>query len=129
MAGAETMTGKHLNGKGEVDYDYVNDILFFKVKDREYDFSVEFPGMVMDVDSEQFITGIQIFNASEFLQTPKVYLRETPDIQFQAKVEGSTIDIRFNYRVKMRNKILERAPIIVRDSPANLQSPQTVTIR
>ena len=28
---------RHLEGIGEMDYDYLNDILFFKVKDREYE--------------------------------------------------------------------------------------------
>ena len=34
-----------LEGKGEVDYDYTNDILFFKIKDREYDRSLEFENL------------------------------------------------------------------------------------
>ena len=32
---------RHLTGEGEMDYDYLNDILFFKVKEREYDRSLE----------------------------------------------------------------------------------------
>ena len=30
------MKEKHLKGKSEVDYDYEHDILFFKIKDRDY---------------------------------------------------------------------------------------------
>ena len=35
------MTQNRLEGKGEVDYDYKHDILFFKVKSREYAKSIE----------------------------------------------------------------------------------------
>ena len=50
-----------------VNYDYDNDILFFKVKDREYDHSVELEDLVLDVDSEGNVSGIQIFGASKML--------------------------------------------------------------
>ena len=59
---------RHLTGEGEMDYDYINDILFFKVKNREYDRSLEFENLVIDIDSENFIIGIQIFDASKFLR-------------------------------------------------------------
>ena len=57
------MKPRHLEAEGEMDYDYANDVLFFKIKDREYDFSIEFQNMVIDVDEEKFIVGIQIFEA------------------------------------------------------------------
>lgn len=76
MANTKNIKEKHLEAEGEMDYDYANDILFFKVKNREYDFSIEFQNMVIDVDKEQFIVGIQLFDASDFLKINKANLRK-----------------------------------------------------
>ena len=66
---------KKVKGKGEVDYDYKHDILFFKVKNREYTKSIELlDNLVVDVDKEGFLTGIQIFDAAEYLNIDKKIL-------------------------------------------------------
>ena len=56
------MTKRHLDakGKGEYDYDYRNDILLFKIKDRNYLKSLEFENLVIDFDDKGFITGLRI---------------------------------------------------------------------
>ena len=118
---------KTLEAEGEMDYDYVNDILLFKVKDREYDFSMEFQNMVIDVDKEQFIVGIQIFDASAFLGIPKINLREIPEWKFKAKVNKGIIELRLFYQLKIRNKIIEKTPIIIQENKSNLPSPQMVS--
>ena len=81
MADTKDIKPRHLEAEGQMDYDYINDILFFKVKDREYDFSIEFQNMVVDVDEEQFIVGIQIFEASKFLKIGKEHLRKITNIE------------------------------------------------
>ena len=120
------MKEKHLEAEGEMDYDFVNDILFFKVKDREYDFSFEFQNMVIDVDKEKFITGIQLFDASEFLGIPKVNLRKVPKWKFEAKINKGVIELRLFYQLEIRNKIIEKTPIIIQENKVNLPSPQMV---
>ena len=52
MANTKNMSNKskHLEAEGEMSYDYANDILFFKVKNREYNSSIEFQNMVIDAD-------------------------------------------------------------------------------
>ncbi len=116
----------YLEAKGEMDYDYVNDILFFKVKDREYSFSLEFQNMTIDLDKEKFIVGIQIFDASEFLGITKINLREIPKWQFKAKINQGVIEIRLFYQLKVRNKVIEKTPIIIQENKSNLPSPQIV---
>jgi len=118
--------GRHLEAEGEMDYDYVNDILFFKLKDRDYNFSLEFHNMVIDVDEEKFITGIQIFNASDFLGIQKVNLRAIPKWRFKSKVEQGVVEIRLFYQINIRNKIIEKTPIIIQENTAGLPSPQMV---
>ena len=50
------MAEKHLDGtgKGEFLYDFTNDILMFKVKERDYKISAEFQNFVADIDTEAF---------------------------------------------------------------------------
>jgi len=119
--------GKNLEAVGEMDYDYVNDILFFKIKDREYDYSIEFKNMVIDVDEEELITGIQIFDASQFLGISKMDLREIPKWKFKASIENNTIELRLSYKLEKRNKTIEKNPIIVQENKAKLPSPQMVS--
>ena len=118
--------GRTLEAEGEMDYDYINDILFFKVKNREYDFSLEFQNMVIDIDKEKFIVGIQIFDASEFLRIEKVSLRAIPKWQFKARIDHGVIEIRLFYQITVHNKIIEKNPIIIQENTADLPSPQMV---
>lgn len=126
MANTENMKSKNLEGKGVMDYDYVNDVLFFKVDNREYNFSIEFQNMVIDIDEENFIVGIQIFEASKFLGMSKVNLREIPKWKFNAKIENNTIELRLNYELKIRNRTFEKNPIIIQENKSGLPSPQIV---
>ena len=127
MANTKDIKPRHLEAEGEMDYDYVNDILFFKLKNREYDFSLEFQNMVIDVDNEKFITGIQIFEASEFLGISRVNLRAIPKWQFKSKIDNGVIELRLNYQIEIRNKIYEKSPIIIQDNRSGLPSPQMVS--
>jgi len=117
---------RQLYEEGEMDYDYVNDILFFKVKKREYNRSLEFENMVIDIDSENFITGLQIFDASEFLQINRVNLRQIPNWKFQAYIGKGKIEVRLFFQINLRNKILEKNPIIIQKNESNLPSSKVI---
>ena len=119
---------RKLEAEGEMDYDYVNDILIFKVKNREYNFSIEFQNMVIDVDNEQFIVGIQIFDASKFLKIGKEHLKKITKWQFKAKLENNEFRIDLHYQVIVRNRVVNNNiyPIIVQQD-IGLPSPQTVS--
>lgn len=99
---------------GEADYDFKHDILFFKTKDRKYAKSIELlDNIVADVDKEGFLVGIQIFDASEFLNLDKKEPLSIPRWVFNANVyDGNKIDIRLTFQIKVRNKIVEKNPII-----------------
>ena len=119
---------RHLEGPGEVDYDYSNDILLFKVKNREYDKSLEFGNLVVDIDTEEFIAGIQIFDASKFLQVDKESLRNIPKWTFQAFINEENIEVRLNYETKVRNRIVEINPIIIRENKSHLPNSEMVCV-
>ena len=116
-----------LERKGEVDYDYKHDILFFKTKEREYAKSIELlDNLVVDVDKEGFITGIQIFDASEFLDIDKKSLLQIPNWQFTINVHENIIEIRLVFQIKVRNKIVEKNPIISQQINQKLPNSELV---
>ncbi|MBU2652471.1 MAG: DUF2283 domain-containing protein [Bacteroidetes bacterium] len=104
---------KSLNKVGQFDYDYANDILFFKVKDREYSHSVELSSLVIDFDEENFIVGLQIMNASEVFQLSKKILLGVSGFNMQAKIVDGAIQINLSFGMVERNKqMIEYKPII-----------------
>ena len=103
---------KVLNKAGEFDFDFKNDIFFFKVKDREYSYSIEMNNMVIDFDEENFITGLQIFNASEFFDIDRKLLQKVKGFKMQAKVENNIIKIKLAFNMIFRNKEMNYNPII-----------------
>ncbi|MBR9675706.1 DUF2283 domain-containing protein [Candidatus Woesearchaeota archaeon] len=116
--------------EGEVDYDYKNDILFFKTKNMDYDKSIEMDNIILDIDSEGLIVGIQIFEASKFLRMNKLSLREILHWEFGTKVdkikegvkELTKIEIRLTFKVKVRNQLVEKNPIIM-PQPTSIDLP------
>ena len=121
------MTQNKLEGKGEVDYDYKHDILFFKTKDREYYKSIELlDNLVVDVDKKGFLTGIQIFDAAEYLNIDKKSLLSIPNWQFTINVHENIIEIRLVFQIKVRNKIVEKNPIISQQINQKLPNSELV---
>ncbi len=120
------MEKKHLQGKGEADYDYKNDILFFKSSEREYDSSVELDKLVLDIDKEGYIVGIQIFDASTLLNINKDLLLKIPKWGFTAIVENNRIFFNLVFSIVNRNKIIERNPIIIEPTGRDLPDSKLV---
>lgn len=101
-----------LNRKGEADYDYKNDILFFKVKDKEYAKSIELNNIIVDIDFKGLIIGIQIFEASSYLNTSKSDLLKISKWQLNVIINNQILEIRLIFNIEFRNKIIEKNPII-----------------
>jgi uncharacterized protein YuzE len=124
---------KNLNAKGEFNYDYRNDILFFKVKNREYEKSIELENMVIDIDSEDFLVGLQIFDASKYFGIPKVHLRVAFQWKMQASIskvseEESKMEVRLMFQIKIRNKIRQPEPIITQNIRDSLEDSKMVCV-
>ncbi len=107
------MATRSLRTKGQVDYDYAHDILFFKAVDREYFKSIEIDNIVIDIDKESLIVGIQIFEASKFLNVNKNTLLDILQWEFRTIVNDGRIEIRLIFQIIVRNKVVEKNPIIM----------------
>jgi uncharacterized protein YuzE len=123
------METKHLDakGKGEVDYDYKNDILLFKITGREYKKSLDFENLVLDVDTEGFITGIQLFEASKLFKIPKDALLKIRRWEFNAKVEDKIITVQIVFEALKRNRVVvERGHNLQRESSSPLRNSEAL---
>ena len=119
---------KKLNaqGKGELDYDYANDILFFKVKDRNYDHSLELEDLVLDIDDEGFITGVQMFDASKTFNIDKDALMNIRNWEFKLKAEDKVIYLQLNFNILVRNQVIERGQNLIRESASLLTNSEVL---
>ena len=97
---------RYLNakGKGEFSYDYRNDILLFKMKNRDYLKSIDFDNFTIDIDSKGFITGIRIFDASKVFGLTKLALLNIKNFEFNAHAEDKIITIQLKFTSVLRNK-------------------------
>lgn len=120
------MEPKSLNATGEFNYDYKYDILFFKTSGREYAKSIELANIILDIDKEGFIAGIQILEASKFLDLDRKVLLKIPRWHFQASVNEGRVEIRLVFQVVARNKIIEKNPIIMEQISESLPNSQMI---
>jgi hypothetical protein len=99
---------RHLDGtgKGEFLYDYAHDILTFKIRDRDYKMSIEFQNFAIDIDTENYVTGIRIFDVSKVSGLKKIVFNNLVHGKFEASINDNIISIRLNFVGKLRNKIL-----------------------
>ncbi len=103
---------RNLKGRGEFDYDSKNDILLFKVREREYSHSLELSNLVIDFDEESFIVGLQIFNASKTFNLTKEQLRGLKDFQMNCSINEGAIKVNVVFNMIVRNKPVIYHPII-----------------
>ena len=102
------MKKRHLDakGKGEYDYDYKNDLLSFKIKNREYLKSFDFGNLIVDIDKDGFITGLRIFDASKIFNISKLALKNVKQFEFNTSFEDRIIKIQLRFVPVLRNKPL-----------------------
>jgi len=109
---------KHLNapGKGGYSYDYGNDILLFKIRDRNYAISIEFDNFIVDIDEEGFITGSRIFDASKVFKLSKVALNNLKSFEFHTRAENGVISVQLRFNCVLRNSVIKQGHDFVREA-------------
>lgn len=101
---------------GEVDYDPENDILFFKLKGREYSKSIELDDLVVDLDQEGLVSGLQIFDAGQQFNLDVGALQNIHHWNFHVKVENKVITIQLTFELEKDDRIVERGQNVIRES-------------
>ncbi|HLD05463.1 MAG TPA: DUF2283 domain-containing protein [Candidatus Nanoarchaeia archaeon] len=112
--------------KGEMDYDDQYDILLFKAANRLYRKSIELDDVVLHFDPENRIMGVQIFDASEFLNLPKEALLKIPQWELRAAVNEGKIEIRLTLKVKVGNETVKTNPIIIQSLSDSIPDSELV---
>lgn len=120
------MERKFLNKPGEFDYDFKNDILLFKVKEREYSHSIELNRLIIDFDEEDFIVAIQVIGASDVFNLSKDQLKGIKGFQMKCGIEGGVIQISIGFNMMLRNKSVEYNPIIFERIEGNIPDSQVL---
>jgi len=113
------MKGRYLEalGKGECIYDYAHDILLFKIRERDYLKSLDFDNLIVDIDTEGFITGLRIFDASKVFSIPKLALKSIKTFKFRARIEDKKVTIQLEFIPILRNKpLLRQSQNLVREA-------------
>lgn len=116
------MESRHLDarGKGEYTYDFRNDILLFKIKNRDYAMSIEFENLIVDIDTQGYITGLRIFDASQLFKLSKLALSNVKIFEFNTKVENKVITIQLRFTSVLRNKpVIKHGQDIVREASSS----------
>ncbi len=103
-----------------MDYDYAHDVLFFKVKNRDYDHSVELDDVVLDIDKEGYTAGIQIFGASDIFNVDKEALRDIRKWELKVRTERGIVFVQVNFEMLKRNQVVERGQNMVRETSSPL---------
>ena len=116
------MKARQLDAKrnGEMDYDEEHDILFLKVKGREYDHSLELEDIVLDVDKEGLVTGIQIFDASGVLNVESSALKSIRSWEFKIRTEGKLVFVQVTLEILRGDRVVERGQNMVRETSSTL---------
>lgn len=113
------MADKNLDarGQGEYLYDYKNDIMVFKVKNREYSHSLDFENLIVDIDAEGYITGLRIIDASTIFKLSKIALNSVKGFEFNSQTEDKIINIQLRFMAVLRNKpIVKQGQDFVREA-------------
>lgn len=115
MSFQESKNMKRLDAqnKGLVDYDETYNILYFKAKEREYKTSIEVGDLMLDIDAEGFVTGLQIFDAAERFSMPKKALQKIVQWILKSRSEDGVITAQLTFKANFNGKLAEKSLDIV----------------
>ena len=100
-----------LEGKGKIDYNLKEDILYFYIDKFKspgahvYEASVDLDGFIIDIDQDNHVIGIELLDASNKLNIDKTVLQFIKEGKFKAMVEEHLIIISFALTAVIRNKL------------------------
>lgn len=90
------------------DYDFQNDTIFFYGDSDKYKFSMDLDGIILDVNEDNDIVGIEILDASKKFKFSKSDLRDISEFRATIKTNEKNIEVNMKLEIIKRNKLINR---------------------
>ncbi|HUV82648.1 MAG TPA: DUF2283 domain-containing protein [archaeon] len=88
------------------DYDLQNDSIFFYGEDNNYKSSIDFDGIVIDFNEEDYLMSIEILDASEKFNFSKQDLLNIKNFHATIEVTKENIELTMNLKISKRNRLV-----------------------
>ncbi len=90
--------------KAVVTYDSENDIIYMSAKKRKYEFSEQIEDLILDLDKNKKIIGLEILNASKIFNVEKIKLQNLQGSEWVFEADDKKLHIKINFKIILRNK-------------------------
>lgn len=90
------------------DYDFENDTILFYGGSDKYKFSMDLDGIILDVNEDNYIMGIEILDASKKFKFSKSDLRDISKFSATIKTNEKNIEVNMKLKINKRNKLINR---------------------
>ncbi|CAG0994381.1 MAG: hypothetical protein MPEBLZ_00928 [Candidatus Methanoperedens nitroreducens] len=107
----------HQTFTNKYDYDLQNDSIFFYVKGKKYKSSIEFDGIVLDLNEDADIINLEILDASKKFNASKPELLNIKHFDAVIEVTKENIKVTMKLEVLKRNKLF---PKVIEALTANI---------
>ena len=92
----------------KIDYDYDSDVIFFYSKNKNYDFSIDTEGIILDLSEDNYVMDIEIFNASKRFGVSKSDLRAVKRFEAEINIDRDNIEISMKLEIQKRNRLFDK---------------------
>ncbi|MCK4937357.1 MAG: DUF2283 domain-containing protein [Methanosarcinales archaeon] len=91
------------------DYDFQNDSIFFYGEiNNNYNFSIDLDGIIVDFDDKNYITGIEILDASKRFSSSKKELLKINDFEATLDVNEKNVEVKMKIEIIKRNRLINK---------------------
>ncbi|WP_135605626.1 DUF2283 domain-containing protein [Methanococcoides sp. NM1] len=87
------------------DYDSQSDSVFFYGTDKEYEYSIDLDGIIIDFSEDKQIMGVEILDASKKFNLSKSDLHNIKHFNALIEITKNNIDVSMKIEVSKRNKL------------------------
>lgn len=119
----------HYVGEGsDQDYDIEHDSLFLYTKGMKYQFSIETPNILIDIDQNNNIMGVEILRASKTFGVKKSDIKNNIGMQFNANITHDKIEAQLVIFVLEKKVKVEKVYTVSVPNEWNLQETSNMAL-
>ncbi len=116
---------KKIQQFGKMDYDEENDLLFFSLTRSEYLHSLELHDIIVDLDKENKIMGIEMFNAAKLLNVSPNSIIDTIQCMINIIVHKGKLQIHFFFKIEHHGEIIQKEQVITQVISSSIPDVKT----